>query len=382
MGHLIIAMDAKFLSHRYGGLGTYTIKILEGLAALDLDEIVALVPAEWPIDVDPRGIPANVTLLRVSSAGPNPGNFFEYRVYWEQEVLPRKLGEIGPDVFFGPVFMVPLRWNGACVATVHDLAFERSAEHNHGPSTRYYRQWARRCAEKATILTTVSRSTADDVRRLWQLDKRIVPIPLAPCLDFVPTDRYAARKVIQETLGIEEEYILHVGGWHPRKNVYGVLEAYKRIDRGLQARTRLVLVGPTSPDSKGILEKTGLASRVVVTGYCSPDLLPHLYAAASVLVYPSLFEGFGLPPLEAMLCGVPVVTSNAGAIPEVVGDAALIVDPTDIGGLAAAIEMVLTDKGLRRCLVERGYNRVSRFSWQETARQTREVLWRAVKEPW
>ncbi len=128
-----------------------------------------------------------------------------------------------------------------------------------------------------------------------------------------------------------------------------------------------------------MLRQYGVESRVTITDYCEPDVLPHLYAAAEMLVYPSLFEGFGLPPLEAMSCGTPVVASEASAIPEVVGDDALLVDPFDATSIATAIANLLHDRELWCQLAVRGVERARRFSWERTARETRETLELAVR---
>jgi glycosyltransferase involved in cell wall biosynthesis len=192
----------------------------------------------------------------------------------------------------------------------------------------------------------------------------------------VPADQVNAFRTRE---GLPERFILFVGTLEPRKNVVRLIEAYARLPEG---RPALVLVGSKGwlyDDIFARVEALSLKEKVRFAGYVSADALPYWYNAAELLAYPSLYEGFGLPPLEAMACGTPVVTSTASSLPEVVGDAALLVDPTDVEALSVAIEKVLSDEDLRRQMQAAGLAQAQHFSWETAARGTLESYRRALR---
>ena len=164
-----IGIDAKFASSHYGGLGAYSIHIIEALARLHRDEIVAFVPSTLGPNLELSRHHQNLSIHSVPSDPSTFKDFYDFRVYWEQEVLPAQLENLPVDVFFSPAFMAPLQWKGAKVVTVHDLLFERSPYFNSERSTTYYRTWARPCAEQADAIITVSRFTANDVHLMFKL---------------------------------------------------------------------------------------------------------------------------------------------------------------------------------------------------------------------
>ncbi len=370
-----VGIDAKFASPHYGGLGTYTVSIIQALVDLGKDEILAFVPDGrlGPYQLPPPS--DSFTICSVPVDVQAPEDFSQFRVYWEQTVLPVQLAQQAIDVFFGPVFTAPLAWHGVRVVTVHDLLFERSDQYNTTTSNSYYQDWAKRCAQQADAIITVSRSTAEDVRALWHInDIPITAIHLAPTLSFLSSGRATSRTIMISALGINDPYILYVGSSFPRKNLERLIAAYAALPAALQHAIRLLLVTAQDPNVETLLATYGMSDRATVMGYCDPNFLPHIYAAAEMLVLPSLFEGFGLPAIEAMACGTPVVASTGGAIPEVVGDAALLIDPFDTANITEAIARLLTNDDLRADLIARGRRRACHFQWTKTARSTREVL--------
>jgi glycosyltransferase involved in cell wall biosynthesis len=174
-------------------------------------------------------------------------------------------------------------------------------------------------------------------------------------------------------LDLSEPYILFVGAMNPRKNVARLVEAFDRAKRRLDLPHELVLIGPTD---KAIFKRIDVATTdgIVLPGFVAEAELKYVYTNADAFVYPSLYEGFGLPPLEAMACGTPVVTSNVSSLPEVVGDAAELVDPTSVATISDGIERVLTDDVYRHNLVQRGYERSETFSWERAGERTLSVL--------
>jgi len=271
------------------------------------------------------------------------------------------------------------------VVTVHDLGFRRFPETApHG--TRWWLARIDRTLARATRIITVSESTRQDLSELYDVEPgRISVIPLGvDRARFRPVDRDATDPV-RSRFGLDGPYLLYLGGIEPRKNLPNVLAAFARLGPGL----RLVIAGSGvewNPEGAVLLQEAldslppEARRRVVRTGYVSEGDKVALLSGAEALVYPSLYEGFGLPVLEAMACGTPVVTSDRSSLPEVAGGGALFVDPGDPGAIAAAVERVLSDGQLRKQLKETGMERAAGFTWEETARRTAEVLRQAVSE--
>jgi glycosyltransferase involved in cell wall biosynthesis len=209
---------------------------------------------------------------------------------------------------------------------------------------------------------------------IWHIDRqRVQVVPLAPALDFVPTNRKLSTVVVQKVFDVKTPYILYVGRSIPRKNLQRFLAAY-RILRSRAFSTGLMLVTSDTSTATTLVRELNLTNYVRVVSNCPPELLPHVYSAAEVLVYPSLYEGFGLPLLEAMACGTPVLAAAAGAVPETVGDAAILTDPLDVAGMANGLARVLRDGDYRAFLRDRGRRRARQVTWVKTARATRRVL--------
>lgn len=220
------------------------------------------------------------------------------------------------------------------------------------------------------IITDSESSRRDIVRFLRFPAERVHAIPIGVAPQFAPASE-AERQSVRKRYGLPNRYILTVGSLIPRKNLETLFSAYHLLrERG--ATFRLVVVGPTAWKSAGIFQRLralGIEEDVLLTGFVADEDLPAFYSCASVFVFPSLYEGFGLPPLEAMACGTPVVASNTSSLPEVVGDAGLLVDPLDVHALAAAIDSLMADQELTTGLIERGFARAGSFTWERTARE-------------
>ena len=199
---------------------------------------------------------------------------------------------------------------------------------------------------------------------------------------FQPVADKAALKSVRRRLKLDDAYILHVGTIEPRKNLSTLVRAYARLRREHRLTPELVLAGEPGwmyQPTVRLVEELGLRNSVHFIGRVPAAELPAVYSAADLLVFPSLYEGFGLPPLEAMTCGTPVVASNVSSLPEVVGDAGLLVDPRDETALAEAMFRALTDTDLRQQMRERGLQRAKGFSWERCARETLAVYAEAIK---
>jgi alpha-1,3-rhamnosyl/mannosyltransferase len=281
------------------------------------------------------------------------------RRLWSQGRLCRELWRRRPDAFFAPSHVVPFLAPGRTLTVVHDLAFERFPA-AYGTAARSYLRLTTRWAERrCPLLLTVSRATADDLHRLHGVDPaRVRVVPLgggeAPAC---PPDPETAR-ARTAALGIDRPFVLHVGRVEPRKNQVAALRAVERLPD-------LLLVSVGEVVDAGMAAALDASPRCRRLGRLPQADVEALYACAGALVFPSLYEGFGLPVLEAMRRGVPVVTAAVSSLPEVGGEAALYVDdPRDDAGIAAAVETALADRDRLRRL---GLERAGRFSWDRTA---------------
>lgn len=257
------------------------------------------------------------------------------------------------------------------VVTVHDLAFERFPGLFPREWRLLYRLGLRAAARRADAIVTPSRSTADDVLARAKIgEDRVHVVPLASAL---PTGSLELAEVLARRK-LRAPYVLFVGTLEPRKNLVRLVRAYRRIAASGVPHT-LVLAGPLGWHHDALMREIALGGPgdVLLTGGLPSDEIDALYRGAAAFVYPSLYEGFGLPVIEAMARGVPTIASSTSSLPEVSGDAALEVDPRSVRDIAAAIERVLGDRDLAESLRSAGRARAERFSWDETARLTLEV---------
>jgi glycosyltransferase involved in cell wall biosynthesis len=256
---------------------------------------------------------------------------------------------------------------------VHDVTF-LLLPGRYPATRRLYMQGVTRAAVRVAdaIITPSQAVRADVIERLGVSAERVVAIPEAAAPHFRPVEDEAALTTVRTKYGLPERYLLSVGSLEPGKNRARLIAAYARL-RAEGAAEPIVIAGQPAWRYQGDLDlagRLGLRDSVRFLGYAPDEDLPALYSGASAFVFPSLYEGFGLPVLEAMACGTPVITSNVSATAEVAGDAALLVDPRDVAALTEAIARVLVDAGLRAGLRARGLERAAQFSWARTARET------------
>ncbi len=300
------------------------------------------------------------------------------RIIWEQLIQPSAARRARLDLLHGMAFVGPMGSRCPSVVTIHDLSF-LFYPHSFRPVNRLYlKLFARLSARRARRVIAVSESTKRDAVKQYGIapDKvDVVHNGVDPAFRPFPADQVSAFRADR---GLPERFILFVGTLEPRKNIARLIQAYAQLPG---ARPPLFFVGGKGwyyDEIFALVERLNLGADVHFVGYVSTQDLPWWYNAAQVFVYPSLYEGFGLPPLEAMACGTPVITSAASSLPEVVGQAGLLIDPTDTEGLTAAMAQCLADADLRAQMKAMGLARAAGFSWQETARQTVDSYRRAV----
>ncbi len=295
------------------------------------------------------------------------------RVLWEQIQQPRVLRRIQADLVHAPVFVGPLIAPCPMVATIHDLSFIRYPHLFRRANRLYLTLMTRLSARRAQRLIAVSEHTARESAQLLGVPQdRITVVYHGVDSTFrpLPADEVAA---FREHRGLPESFVLFVGTLEPRKNLTRLMEAFAHLDCG---RTALVLAGGKGwlyDELFSSIEALGLEQSVLFPGYVPNEELPLWYNAATAFAYPSLYEGFGMPVTEAQACGTPVLTSSTTSLPEAAGEAALLVDPQDTEAIAAGLEQLLNDKGLRKSLRERGLAHARTFTWSRTARETVQV---------
>jgi len=386
-----ICLDLSPVVHQKAGLASYARELTAQLIQIDAGISWSAfhydrhppVPLPAPLDALPRyGVPWGAYRWRLTTAfrhflGLSMDRFFA-----------------GVDLFHATEHLLPRFSSVRTVFTLHDLIFLFHPE-THKPLNRWFLTLMMpRFLRVADAVIAVSECTKRDAIRFYGIpEEKITVIYEGVNPRFRPADPEAIAAV-RARYSLPEHFILYVGTIEPRKNLAALLEAFHHLLATCSLRPapcdllpatcdlRLVIVGKRGWLYEGFfhrLRELGLEDRVIFTGYVPDEDLPAIYSAADLFVFPSLYEGFGLPVLEAMACGTPVVCSDTSSLPEVAGDTALLVDPTDVRALAAAMERALTDEHLRAEIRARGLGRAGHFTWEKAARGTLEVYLRVMR---
>lgn len=378
---MLIGIDAsRALRGQRTGTETYSLQLIRHLLRLGADHRFRLYCHRTP----PAG------LFDPPGAGPQAASA-ELRVIpwprlWTHLRLSAEVMRHPPDVLFVPSHVLPLLHPRRSVVTVHDLGYRYFPE-AHRRFDRWYLDVSTRFnARTAAHVLADSQATKDDLVRFYAADPgRITVVPLGRDEALAPVQDPQRLADVRQRLGLTAggaacPYILYVGTLQPRKNLARLVGAFARALPELERQwpgLRLVLAGRQGWLAAGIVQRVaelGLHERVLFPGFVADDDLPALLSGAAVFAFPSLHEGFGIPVLEAQACGVPVLTSTTSSLPEVAGDAALLVDPLDEEAIAAGLLQLMSDAALRRRLVAAGFANIQRFSWARCARETLSVL--------
>ena len=288
------------------------------------------------------------------------------------------------DVFFGTNYRGLFGPSFKTVITIHDMAHEYFPEATEEKTLNYLRSELPAVAHKAQRIIADSDATRDDIIKFLQVPAekvRVVYLGVDPV--FHPITDRSSLESVRRRYRLPERFILCVGTIQPRKNLMGLLQAYARLCQDENFHHDIVLAGGVGWKNVGLkehIDSLGISSRVHFTGYLPDADLPLMYNLCDIFVFPSIYEGFGLPVLEAMASGVPVMTSKTSSLPEVAGDAALLVDPASIEEMAAGMLRLVSDQDLRSCCRERGIARARLFTWERCARETLQVLREAVED--
>lgn len=364
-----IGLDGYFLSSRRG-IGNFIYNLLTGLTRIAVEhEFVVFVNSWQSAEMLPKRSGLNTRVVGVNN----------YPL-WEQVILPLEAARCRLDMLHCPANTGPLFLGGdvKLVVTIHDVIYLLPKDLLPISSSlfqragRIYRRYTvPRLVKHAAMITTDSEHSKRDIVKYLRVPAqriRVVHMAAGPVFRRLPPGTGADR--LKSRYDISGKFVLTLGGTDPRKNTASVLRAFLYFKALSGSPHRLVMVGLQENEQKqfsSIGNEIGNLQDIVFTGFVPEEDLVALYNAADVFVYPSLYEGFGLPVLEAMACGTPVVASAVASIPEVAGDAALLVDPTDERAVAESIARAIMDGALRRTLIDRGTRRVAEFSWEKAA---------------
>lgn len=371
-----IAIDAHAVGAKLGGNESYAVNLIEALAQIDsanhytiyitTDEARERFQGRWP-NFKVRATLPHTPLIRIPLT------------------LSAELRKNPVDVLHVQ-FTAPPFCPCPVVVSIHDLSFEHLPQTFKRRSRTQLRLTVRHSARRAARIISLSEHGRRDIIETYGITaERVSAIPLAAPSHFAPVQDNRELQRVRHNYGIDGDYILTVGSIQPRKNLARLVQAYASLrgNKSADKLPKLVLVGKSGwlyDETLRALKETGVADTVVLTGYVPQEDLPALYSGALCFVYPSYFEGFGLPPLEAMKCGAPVIVGNKTSLPEVVGDAALAVDPFDVEAIASAMQRMIESPALREELSIKGQARAETFDWRETARKTLAIYQEVAQE--
>lgn len=361
-----IAIDARKL-HDFG-IGTYVRNLVRHLARLDQDNEFILLCQPDDVGLE-RQLGENFRSVPVT-AGPYTAA--------EQIAVPYAVHGLGVDVFHTPHYVLPPLVGVPSVVTIHDCIHLMFPQYLPNRLAYFYaRAFLWTAAHRSARVLTVSAASKRDILRFYRVpDQKIEVIYNAIDERFgVPPSAEDVMRV-RERYQLDREFILYAGNIKPHKNLERLIEAFHQLrTQGFEHLSLLIIGDEISkyPMLRRLVHRYKLYKRVRFLGFVPDQTLAVLYRLASVFVFPSLYEGFGLPPLEAMASGTPVVTSNVSSLPEVAGGAAILIDPNDTAALAAAIRQALTDQALRADLIAKGLARVKDFSWERSVSRIHEI---------
>jgi glycosyltransferase involved in cell wall biosynthesis len=373
-----IAIDAQVLRPAMSGVERSIHSLLPELAqAADNHDVIVFYPRCLP--------PPTKSSERFNYARPLiPNAPRPLRILWQQMALPLQLRLRGIDMLHAPAYTAPLLTRVPTVLTIYDTIALSHPELCKWTNALHYRLFMPRAARRAARVIVPSEATKRDVVRLLGVsEERIRVIPLGVSGHFRPIDNADELRHMRQTYGLPEDYILYLGNLEPKKNLPALLTAFAQARNHGHLTQKLAIAGQKSWHAEAIhetLHAHGLEESVIFLGPVPEAHLPALYSGASVFVFPSITEGFGLPPIEAMACGTPVITTQAGALPEVAGKAALVLPVADVDALRIAMVKITTNHFLRTRLRELGLKRAAQYSWKETARKTVAVYEEVLQE--
>jgi glycosyltransferase involved in cell wall biosynthesis len=369
-----VLLDVSAVPARPVGAGIYTVALATGLAGRPGVELHLLArrddDSRWKTFAPSATIHAVAPVRRPA------------RLAWEQARGPAFAASVRPDVWHGPHYTMPLRSSVPSVVTIHDLTFFDHPEWHERTKVVYFRRMIRAAAKRAAVVVCVSAFTAERLRAEVETQAEVVVAHHGVDHErFVATGNATADLAALAAHGIEPPYVAFVSTIEPRKNVPTLVRAFARVATN-RPELRLVLAGSDgwgARDARHAIAASGVATQVIRPGYLQNDTVSAFFRRAEVVAYPSFEEGFGLPALEGLACGAPVVTTTGSALAEVAGDAALLISPTDEIALSDAIASILDEPGVAARLRAAGPPRAAQFTWDACVDQHIDAYERAAK---
>ena len=368
-----VGINAHLLSgeagYRRAGIHQYIAQVLRHLPWEEGEPTYVVFTQQQNLFKDKPGITAVSSRLSTENRW--------LRIFWEQVVWPWQLRQHRINLLHSMAFVTPLLSRCPAVITVYDLSFYHFPERFPALQRFYLSSQTRRSCQRARRVITISESSRQDVHRFLAVPLDQIDV-VVPGVDLIYRPLPETEVTAFRQKHNLDRFVLHVGTLQPRKNIPVLIQAMAHLD---DPTIKLVLVGGKGwlyDDIFRQVQALGLEERVVFTGYVPDDELPLWYNAAALLVFPSVYEGFGLPVVEAMACGTPVIASNSSSIPEAVGEAGLLFDPNDVESLTNQMTAVLTDATLHSKLHQQGLEQAQRFSWERAGRETAAVYRRAL----
>lgn len=378
-----IGVDARVLLKPKTGIARYLRNLITNLLLIDeKNRYVLFMDKKGDFDFSAPNCEERVIWL------PSLGKKWVRQLespFWMNLCLPWGLRKEHIDLLFCPNSISPVRRTCKKLLVIHDFCPILFPELGKKFYAYYLRKTFLSEMKEVSKVITVSHNSKKDVIQLFNVpEDKIKTIHSGVESIFKPIDdRLLQNERLQKYDLIAKDFILYVGGLNPRKNVIRLINAYYKLRKSKIIKHRLVIVGGEKQPYlyiEKLVKTLGLENDVILTGYVADEDLPYIYSRADLFVYPSLYEGFGFPPLEAMACGTPVVSSNISSIPEVTGDAAVLVNPNDTNAIAEGISEVLINDDLRQNMIRKGLERAKLFSWKKTAKETLSIFEEVYQE--
>ncbi|MEJ8842027.1 glycosyltransferase family 1 protein [Lacibacter sp. H375] len=297
---------------------------------------------------------------------------------WYNWMLPVFLRKIKADVFVSPDGFCSLRTKVPQCLVLHDLAFHHHPEFISKSHLSYYQKNTGKFLKKSKVIATVSEYSKQDIIEQYKIDPAKIHVTYNASSSLFQQLSYKEKEQVKEKYSAGCEYFIYAGSIHPRKNPINLLKAFSRFKKRQQSNMKLIFAGRLAwktDEFTKLLSTFRFRNDVILAGYLEKNELAKLVASAYALVYPSFFEGFGVPPLEALQCGVPAIVSNNSAMPEIGGDAYLYIDPENPDDIAEKLMLIYKDESLRSRLIENGKKRLQLFSWDESAKK----MWSCIE---